>query len=172
MKNVRPLPTRERLCELFSYDAESGVLSWRVVGQFRRNSTGCMTSQGYMSMYVDGRRYLVHRLIWKMITGNEPLDEIDHINGNRSDNRARNLRNATRAENARNVGVQRNNSTGLRGVINRAAYRKGRSFGDYDAYIQVNKKRYYLGSFKTPELAHQAYCEAAKKHHGEFARVA
>lgn len=89
----------------------------------------------------------------------------DHINGDGLDNRKENLRICTNAENLRNQGKQSNNTSGFKRVGWDKRNRK------WAAYIRLNYKKIHLGLFPTPELAHAAYCEAAIKYHGEFART-
>lgn len=89
---------------------------------------------------------------------------VDHINGNTLDNRKCNLRKCTRQQNLYNKKKQTNCKSGYKGVIKVS---KGR----WRSVIGINKKIIYLGSFKSPEEAHAAYCEASKKYHGEFGRI-
>jgi hypothetical protein len=91
---------------------------------------------------------------------------VDHINGNTFDNRKENLRICTQSQNNCNVPVRKNNKTGLKGVT------KWFNTSKYTAMIQINRKRMVLGIFNTPEEAYAAYCEASKKYHGEFGRIA
>ena len=90
---------------------------------------------------------------------------IDHINGNKLDNRKSNLRICTASENARNRGKQRNNTSGYKGVC----YDKARQ--KWKAEIKANGVRRMLGRFNTAEDAHQAYVNAAKELHGDFANI-
>ena len=89
----------------------------------------------------------------------------EHRNGNTLDNRSENLRFATDCQNQQNRGMTRTNRSGFKGVCWEKAKRK------WAARIDVNKKRIRLGYHDTPEQAHAAYCEAARKYHGEFARL-
>jgi hypothetical protein len=89
--------------------------------------------------------------------------EVDHINGNRLDNRRSNLRPATRQENVRNRKVQKNNKCGFKGV----SCEKGR----FRAYICVNNKLIHLGMFTTAEEAARARDKAEKELFGEFSRL-
>jgi hypothetical protein len=109
------------------------------------------------------RNYPAHRLAWLYVHGKWPNGHLDHINRNPSHNVIANLREATAAENAYNRKTRRDNRVGLKGV-SRTKY------GTFKAWIQVNKKPLYLGSYPTPEKAHAAYVAAAQKHFGEFAR--
>ena len=106
----------------------------------------------------DGRQVYMHRFITHAPDG----FEVDHINGNGLDNRRKNLRLASRQENARNRSVQRNSTTKLKGV-----YRAGDKFR---AVICVDDKLLHLGVFNAPEIAALAYDLAARRLFGEFAR--
>ncbi len=119
-------------------------------------------NHGYISICVNYLDIVAHRIVWKLITGNEPNKFIDHINGNRSDNRWCNLREATYSENATNRGFQKNNKSGFKGVC---FYKRDET---WQSEIAIGGKRRFLGRFKTPELAHEADCKAAEELHGEF----
>ena len=95
--------TQERLKELLEYDPETGFFT-RLIGRSgpRARSgdvAGCDNGQGYIRIYVDGRPYKGHRLAWFYVHGAWPR-EIDHINGDKSDNKLANLRPATRSRRA------------------------------------------------------------------------
>jgi hypothetical protein len=103
---------------------------------------------------------LLHRFIT-----NAPADkQIDHVNGNTLDNRKSNLRLCTVAENTRNC--KKKKKTGYKGVF----FRKDR--GKFTAQIRENYHIHFLGYFNAPEEAYEAYCEASKKYHKEFGRIA
>lgn len=91
--------------------------------------------------------------------------EVDHINGDLLDNRRCNLRICTHRENMCNRGIQRNNTSGYRGVSFNKTWKK------YSAQIFLNRKKIHLGAFKDPKLAAIAYNEAAKIRYGEFAKL-
>lgn len=161
----RQLPPLERLLEVLSYDPKTGILRWKI-NKARMKSgriAGDRSKLGYWRLNIDGVRYQAHRVIWKMMTGDEPLGNPDHRNLIRDDNRWENLRLGTRAQNNTNVGTRSHNQSGLKGVVTPS---KGRVC----AKIQANGVRYYLGTFATAEEAHTAYCEKAKILHGEWAR--
>ena len=105
----------------------------------------------------------MHREIAGLTWGDKLV--VDHINGNPLDNRRTNLRVCTNAENMRNRGKNKNNTSGFKGVT----YFKFAKL--WKAQIKVDRKGVFLGYFKTPEAAHQAYCEAAAKYHGDFAKT-
>ena len=113
-------------------------------------------------MTVDRIVYRAHRLIWLMYHGQWPPQEIDHINGDRADNRIVNLRLATASQNRANSKVYKTNRCGFKGVA-RTPY------GRWVARIHFEKTK-YLGTFDTPEEAHAAYVRAAQAAHGIFAR--
>lgn len=114
-----------------------------------------------------GAKLLVmHRVIAERINGGViPTGfVVDHKNGITTDNRRENIRLATRAENAHNrQNIQRNNTSGFKGV------HWSKKLNKWTAAIGVDKKLINLGSFQTPLDGHRAYCQAALKHHGEFA---
>lgn len=159
--------TRDELARFLRYDPDTGKFYWRVK---RRNGArpgdeaGHRTARhGYIVIGVNGRHFYAHRLAWLFQTGSWPTGEIDHINLNPSDNRAANLRAATRAANIRNRGVTRRNVSGLKGVSSHQ--------GRWRARICVDRRVFDLGCFATPEEAHLAYARASRDLHGEFARA-
>jgi hypothetical protein len=101
----------------------------------------------------------LHRFIMQAAAGLV----VDHINGNKLDNRRCNLRLASNTDNVRNQKLHKNNKTGYKGVS------LDKRTGLYVAGIMVNRRNYCLGSFADPKTAHEAYLEAAKAHFGEFA---
>lgn len=162
----RPTPTAERLRELFHYDPETGVFT-RAMG-VKKGAAGTVAgtpSQGYVNIGVDWRIYRAHRLAWCYVTGSDPgAAEIDHINGDTSDNRFSNLRLADAAENSRNKRAAKSSTTKLKGVY----FDKERS--RYCAEVIHEGKKHRLGRFHTQAEAKAAYDAAAKVLHGEFFR--
>jgi hypothetical protein len=154
----------ERLREVVKYAPETGLFHWRISqgGAGAGVQAGTSREDGYRIIRIDGMRYFAHRLAWLYVHGEHPTAEIDHKNGNPSDNRIANLRPCSRAENARNVPMRRNRS-GFKGVF--------RCRGKWKAQITVNGKKLHIGVFSTPQKAAEAYDEAARLHHGEFART-
>ena len=182
-----PVMSVETLRALLVCDEAAGLLFWKergpewFTGQDRFSSvvrskmwntrhagkpafTGLRN--GYFSGQLFAKTYSAHRVIWAMAHGYWPNGDIDHANGNRLDNRLSNLREATRAENNRNVGVQANNTSGFKGVSWDAAHSK------WKARIGHHRKIIHLGRFESPEDAYAAYCAAAQKYHKQFARLA
>lgn len=169
------------LDEAFDYDAESGSLKWRCRprshfvsdrahanfnARFAGKEAGhAYRSTGYRIVCLGPHGYVgVHRIAVAMMTRQWP-EFVDHINGNRLDNRAINLRACTKEENCRNRKRNVGNRSGFKGVSKAPGVRR------WQARIQVNKKSINLGMFDTPELAHAAYVAAALQHHGAFANA-
>lgn len=150
---------------LFDYDPETGALTWRTgPARYRGKAAGTLLNTGYRSISVRGRRYVAHRLAWVHFHGKPPTKFLDHINGDRDDNRIVNLREATNAENMANAKCYATNKIGLKGV----SAKRGR----WRAVIVDGGRQRFLGMFDTPEEAHAAYIKAAEKRFGQFARAA
>jgi len=151
------------LRSLLDYDPKTGEFSWRVFrpGTPVGTRAGCQTDRGYVYIGIDASLYLAHRLAWAHYYGTWPTAGIDHRDRDPSNNRIANLRVATYSRNGANLLTSRG---GLKG-----AFRYGKH-GRWFARIMVHKVPIYLGSYDTAEEAHDAYCRAAVKHFGEFAR--
>lgn len=160
--------TSARVREALHYDPETGFFTWLVDrGRARAGARAVSVySKGYPGIGLDGERHAAHRVAWLYVTGSWPERQIDHIDGAKNNNAWRNLRSATHAQNKQNVGKPSTNTTGFKGVC-RSQNRKR-----FYAYIRSNGAHLYLGAFDTPEEAHAAYCTAAERLHGEFARAA
>ena len=171
---MKPLPTVEELRAALDYDPDTGTLAWRVRddvppkwnGRYAGRVVNCAHNEGYIVVTLHKRRHLAHRVAWAMRHGRWPEGQIDHINGQRDDNRAANLREATHAENGRNAKRPAHNTSGYKGVSWHKLHRTWR------ATIKVDQRAVHLGYFATREEAHAAYIAAAQRHHGEFARAA
>ena len=120
------------------------------------------SGNNYFKTNYKNKNLYLHRFIM----GEPEGFAIDHINHNKLDNRKSNLRICTRAENQWNRGLQKNNSSGYKGIT------FNKTKGKWQSYIKHNKKNVFVGHFNTPEEAYAAYCKAAKELHGEFARLA
>ena len=164
-----PLPSQARLKELLDYDPLTGGLVWRV-RRYRSKiqkgePAGCWSTRDkYLKIRIDGKLFLAHRLIWKWQTNEDPsTKEVDHKDRDRTNNCWVNLRLVEHSQNMMNASGH--SKLGLpKGV-----HKKRTRFG---AQIMWNRSRRYLGTFDTPEEAHQAYCKAADQLHGEFACLA
>lgn len=150
--------------ELLRYEPASGRLFWRLdrtAGVRAGDEAGTGHHSGYVHVCIGGRSYLAHRIAWLLAMGGMPAAQIDHINGDRADNRLCNLREATPSQNMHNRKFQSNNTTGFTGVVHHK--------GKFGASIKLRGKRTYLGYFYTAEEAGAAYQAASRKYHGDFA---
>lgn len=126
---------------------------------------GYKSESGYLKFQIGGRRYLVHRVVWLLFHGDWPCFDIDHINGDRSDNRPVNLRDVPRAVNCQNKcrALVSNKTTGLLGANYHAS--NGKRFR---AQIWFAGKNHHVGYFDTAEEAHEAYVKAKAEFHPGF----
>lgn len=158
--------TADYLREVLDYDPETGVCRWKKcffsnrVGQ-RAGSVIDRPTGRHRTMRFFGRQYYEHRLIWLYVHGRWPTGEIDHINGDGTDNRLVNLREATKSQNMANAGHWGHNTTGFKGVT--------RSRGKWQARIG-KAGRVFLGRFDSPQAAQAAYMAKARDLFGEFVR--
>ncbi len=153
--------TQARLKELISYDPETGLMHWRASRSgVKAGSPAGNLTRGYLQLTVDGVATVVHRFAWLYVYGEWPKHNIDHIDGNRSNNRISNLRDVPQQINTQNSkGPRTNNKSGFLGVC----FDKHRNL--YKAEITLDGRNRYLGRFKTPEEAHEAYLKAKRKLH-------
>lgn len=163
----RPLPSQEALCQLLRYETESGKLFWKERSidwfndekQSREHNAAIWNGknagkEAFTTALPHGHRYaslhkqkfLAHRVIWKMVYGNEPVG-IDHIDGDPSNNRLDNLREAMPVVNGKNIKLKRNNTSGVMGV------RWEQSRSKWIARINVNYQSIHLGVFDTFDAA-------------------
>jgi hypothetical protein len=164
--------------KLLAYDAETGTLTWkpRAVRPGRLGAhdrawntshsgkvTGGANQFGYPVVQVGGRPRASHRLIWAIVHGRWPTPCIDHINGDRADNRLVNLREATNLQNRANATVRSDSKVGVKGVQFHP------QTGKWRARIRVDGKQKSLGLYESVEAAAKAYAAESVKQHGEFA---
>ena len=157
----------EALRHVLRYEPESGKFFWLAPACSRLkpgDPAGRLDSKGHVQIGVMGTRFMAHRLAWLYIYGSWPPEEIDHRNCIRSDNRIANLRLANRKENTRNRVVSSRSTSGLKGAS--VHHRTGK----WQASCGSRGEKTYLGLYSSPEEAHAAYMDAAKKKFGEFAR--
>lgn len=159
--------TQQFLHEIFEY--RDGHLFWKVDRRGNKvkgkQASRLKKSNGYQEVTINKKKYYAHRIIFMMFYGRW-AEQIDHIDGDRSNNLISNLREANNAQNNRNTKLRVTNQTGFKGVSYYNSIKR------YVAKITVNYKGIHLGCFDTPEEAHEAYKKAALELHGDFARVA
>lgn len=143
--------TQELLKSHFTYNPETGTMvRVRRYDSYERSfecylPVAQTNNRGYYWCNLFGKMFLVHRLAWLYMTGKHPSDEIDHINGDRLDNRWCNLRSVSAFDNARNQGERIDNTSGCRGVT--------RNGSGWMVRISQNGVRYGLGTYKSFEEA-------------------
>lgn len=170
----KPLPTPEVLRQLLRYEPETGKLFWKERGPeqavWNRAWAGKETftapsGHGYRVGHINGRKYYAHRVAFACFHGKWPDEHVDHINGDRGDNRIANLRPASNSENMRNMRTPRSNKSGAKGVSWSSNRMK------WEARIRTGNGSKFLGHFDTVSDAAEAYKRAARQYHGSFARM-
>lgn len=162
--------TVDRLRELLEYVPDTGELIWRErIGKAAFNAklanrkAGCLVNGYVMITFgTENARVYGHRVALAISLGEWPTGEVDHIDGNRSNNRLSNLRVASSSENCRNK-TRTLGAIPFKGVTWEAA------LGKYRARIKTAAGRMSLGMFASPDEAARAYDMAAIRFHGEFA---
>lgn len=169
MKEHEKILAHDVLTERLKYNERTGVFTWiKDVASNARigDIAGYLDALGYRRIYLNSVGYMAHRLAWFYMHGHWPIEQLDHINNNKSDNRSVNLREATEVQNRYNRVLQKNNKLKIKGVS-----RHSQIPNKFVALIGVNGKQLYLGLFDSPEEAHAAYVKASPVHHGEFGRT-
>ena len=155
---------RERVIELFEYDPDTGVFKNRISrGRAKAEArAGSETGHGYRKIVVDYKKHYEHHLAWLIVHGVWPEGEMDHADGNRSNNAIGNLRLATRSQNRFNS-CWATGQSGLRGAYLDKRIQK------WYSKIEVDGRVVWLGHYKTSAEAHAAYCRAVDEFAGEYA---
>jgi hypothetical protein len=153
--------TAAQVAAVLSYDPLTGLFTWAARNGGRSSvgaTAGYVNRAGYGCIGINKREFKAHRLAWLCIHGRWPAQEIDHINGIRTDNRIANLREASRLENMHNVHAEYKNSMGVTGIRRTPS-------GRYSSRINVAGRSEFLGCFITPEEARAAYLAAKRERH-------
>lgn len=152
---------REDLISILNYDSITGVFYWKKANSKRikvGDIAGYINPEGYRIIRINGKNHRAHRLAWLIVHRASPICQIDHKNGNRSDNRIDNLRDVSGNINQQNTRKAKvSNSCGFLGVTRKKTC--------YQTSIYVDKKRIHLGSFHTAEEAYLTYIKAKRKLH-------
>lgn len=154
--------TAEFLKNVLDYDPETGFFVWKQ--RFGKRGVpgkraGTVDFNGYVVITINKKRHKAHRLAWLWMHGAWPEIAIDHINGERTDNRISNLREANWSENQHNRRLQRNNKSGYPGVS------WDRHACKWRAGIRVNALSQNLGGYDTKEEAYAAHLKAKALEH-------
>jgi hypothetical protein len=145
-----PLPPIDYLRQRLRYEPDTGKLYWRecddMPKSWRTKYSGreaftCVKNNGYRMGRIDYRAYQAHRVAWALHHGEDPVGEIDHVDHDRANNRAENLRVVSHQDNHRNTTLRKNNTSGAMGVSWFAASKK------WSAYLMVDGRKKHLGYF-------------------------
>jgi hypothetical protein len=156
----KKLPSQKELLNSFIYNPDTGNLYHLKSMQIADSVLG--KTHKRLRVTFNNERYLSHRIIWKMVYGRDPKNQIDHINNCALDNRLCNLREATHQENCCNFSKQTNNATGYKGVH----FSKLRNYWYWQ--IMNNGISYSKSGFLTKEEAFESRCAFGKQLHGDF----
>ncbi|WP_462382218.1 HNH endonuclease [Pseudomonas sp. Marseille-QA0892] len=154
------LVTQSQLKERLSYDPQIGEFRWIIAPPKAETGdvAGRPNSNGYLEVWLLGKRYQLHRLAVLYMTGSHPIDEVDHINGERTNNCWENLRQVTTQENSKNRKLSSRSRSGANGV------RYHKDTGRWHASIGVDGKLVQLGAFRLKFEAKQARIAAEAKY--------
>lgn len=161
MSDFNSTLTHERLNHLLKYDPQTGLFAWRnrPCGHCQTKPVGYKHKSGYIVVMLDKVNYRAHRLAMLYVNKQWPDDMVDHINGIKHDNRFSNLRIVSRSGNGQNQRRARDgNQSGMLG-----AHKHGKS--GWRSSIVINGEVTRLGTFRSPEEAHQAYLAAKREIH-------
>jgi hypothetical protein len=150
----------DALKSLLRYEPDTGLIYWVVKGggKIKKKPAGTKLHSGYLGICIGSKRWQAHRIAWALHHGAWPKDQIDHINGVKTDNRICNLREATNSQNGKNLGLSKANTSGFKGV----SFEK--YTGKWKAFIRVDGKMISLGRFADIEKA-IAERKAAEQHY-------
>lgn len=178
-KIMKQLPTADILRSLARYEPDTGKLFWlarspdmfasgghskeHTCAKWNSKYAGkeaftAINRQGYRCGAVFDQQYKAHRIAWAVYYGVSPSAQVDHIDGNRTNNAIHNLRDVTNKQNSRSACLPKNNTTGYMGV----SFSESR--GKYRASIKIDGRQLFLGYWQTPQDAAQAYILARDQH--------
>lgn len=153
----------EELRRVLDYNPETGELTWKVTQNWKSkagSTAGNVNSKGRIQIRFRSRLYYAHRLVWLLTYGKWPEQTVDHLDGDKSNNRIENLRDVSNGVNQQNQRKPRSSSkSGILGVHWHDRDQK------FVAKIGINGKNKHLGYFLTAEEAHAAYLAAKRKFH-------
>lgn len=159
-----PVPIPEDIKKHLKYDNKKGFLIWfnpRANSVKVGSIAGSIDAFGYILVTYKSITYKAHRIAWFIHHGKQPKI-IDHINGNKSDNRIANLRSCTQSQNSMNRKVHQNNTSGVTGVVWNSLRKK------WIARIGVDYKIKFLGYYDTKEEAIHQRKTAENQYYKEY----
>lgn len=150
------LLSHKHLISVLDYNETTGIFVWKngIGGASKAGKAAgtCTIAEGYIRICLSHKKYCAHRLAWFYVYSSWPENEIDHINGDKQDNRIKNLRDVSVRENGSNKFYHR------KGKLVGATFCKDKKI--WRSQIEINKKTVHLGRFKTETEAHEAYKKA------------
>ena len=160
----KPLPELNALMDLFVLDKSNGLLKWKKLGRGKKPGWLKPQSTGYITVRINGVLYAAHRILYKIYTGNDPGKYVvDHIDGDKSNNKPENLRLADRSENGANrTKLERRNTTGAHGVSVCG------TTGKYKVRCVYKGQEYWGGRYKRLDEAENASRELRRSVYGEW----
>lgn len=165
-----PLPSYEEVAPLLRYDCDTGRIFWKGHRRGARRKEAGHILQGYRRITVFYKTHMAHRLAWLLYYEQPPEGFIDHIDGDKLNNRISNLRIAEPRGNTSNIGLNRANTSGFKGVYRSrdgmwiARIRDHR----YPKYKDGSAKKVFIGQYHTAEEAGAAYDAYAMSLFGDF----
>lgn len=159
----------EFLKKYLDYNPDTGIFRWKIRTNYKvpvGSVAGSLNQTGYRQIFFRKKLTLASHLAWLYTYGAWPKKLLDHVNGNRDDNRINNLREATRSQNKANSKLAKNNTSGFKGVY------RSKNNKSWIAMIGFNRNLIYLGTFDTIEEAVQIRQKNFEKLQKEFARHA
>ena len=154
---------QEKVREFFDYKDGCLYVKKRYCDKMPVGSkVGTKNKDGYLQVTIMKQKHYIHRLVFLYHHGFLP-ESVDHVNNDKLDNKIQNLREATLGENNHNIGMNKRNTSGSKGV---SWHKKNKK---WVVTVRNNKKSMYFGSFEDIELAELVAIEARNKHHKEFA---
>lgn len=163
--------SQAELKSVLRYEPSTGIFTWLKSHNFKikvGSVAGRTTGTGYITIQLYGKRYVATHLAWLYVYGVMPTNFIDHIKGDKRDNRIGNLREVTRSQNAMNRPKQADNTSGHKGVYLDKKTIGGKQYTYWRVKISKEGVHKTVGGFSTPEEAHAAYVVLAKQLHEEF----
>ena len=164
----REMLTQEHLKSILDYNLGTGIFTWKVnkSNRCKIGNVAGWSNDGYVAIEINNKQYKAHRLAWLYVNGETPQNLIDHIDGNRSNNKISNLRESTYQTNSENYKTPKTNKSGVKNV---SWYK---NLNKWVVSISVKKIKKSIGYFDDIELAELVAIEARNKYRGEFANHA